>query len=66
MAIAGCMQMLVTASGDALPNGMAIGTREAAIACARLMAMLTGIAPFFDEMFTRWRVAFLTSEPGTL
>jgi hypothetical protein len=28
--------------------------------------MLTDIAPFFDEIFTGWRVSFLTLEPGTL
>jgi hypothetical protein len=28
--------------------------------------MLTDVAPFFGEMFTDWRVPFLTSEPGTL
>jgi hypothetical protein len=51
---------------DALSNGIAIGMRAFAFASASILVMLTDIAPFFDEMFTGWRVPFLTSEPGTL
>jgi hypothetical protein len=54
------------ASVDALVNGAAIGTRASAFAWASILAMVTDIAPFLDEMFTGWRVPFLTSETSTL
>jgi hypothetical protein len=63
MAIAGYIRMPVMAWVDALSNGIAVGMRAFAFASA---SMLTDIAPFFDEMFTGWHVAFLTSEPGIL
>jgi hypothetical protein len=66
MAIAGYTRMPVMASVDALPYGAAIGTRASAFASASILAMLTDIAPFFDELFTGWGVLFLTSETGTL
>jgi hypothetical protein len=66
MAIADYIRMPVMASVDALSNGIAIGMRAFAFAPASMLAMLTDIAPFFDEMFTGWRVPFLTLEPGIL
>jgi hypothetical protein len=64
--IAGSMRMPIMPSVDALLNGIAIGRQGSAFLWASLLAMLTDIAPFFDEMFTDWQVPFLTSEPGTL
>jgi hypothetical protein len=66
MAITRYVRMPVMASVDVLPNGTAIWMRASAFASASILAMLTDIAPFFDEMFTRWRVPFLTSKSGTL
>jgi hypothetical protein len=57
--------MRVIAFVDALPSGAAIWTRASAFTSASLLAMLTDIAPFFDEMFTGWRLAFLISESRT-
>jgi hypothetical protein len=31
-----------------------------------ILAMLRDIRPFFDEVFTCWRVLFVTTKPGTL
>jgi hypothetical protein len=60
--------MPIMASVDTLPNGAVIGTLASAFERASLLAMLTDIAPFFDEMFTGWRVSFLflASESRTL
>jgi hypothetical protein len=66
MGIADYLQMPVMASINALPNCTAIGTPAPAVARASILAMLADMTPFFDELFTGWRVSFLTSEPGTL
>jgi hypothetical protein len=57
--------MPVMAWVDALLNGTAIGMRASGFVWASILAMLTEIALFFDEIFTGWRVPLLTSEPGT-
>jgi hypothetical protein len=51
MAIARYIRMPVMACADALSNGIAIGMRAFVFASASMLAMLTDIAPFFDEMF---------------
>jgi hypothetical protein len=66
MAIAGYIRMPVMACVEVLSNGIAIEMSAFAFASASPLGMLTDIAPFFNEMFTGWRVLFLTSEPGTL
>jgi hypothetical protein len=52
MAIARDVRMPAMACVDALSNGIANGMRAFAFASASILAMLTDIAPFFDEMCT--------------
>jgi hypothetical protein len=65
MTFVGSMRMPVMAFVDALLNSAAIWILVSASAWPNVLAMLTEVAHFSDEMFTGWGVPFQASERGT-